>query len=214
MVTRAFVLVAALAGTARAQDFAQPPPELPRHRCALVADLEDEADEPLQQALGLRIGFGKLPVDDLRLTTMSIALGIEHVAFGSPARPVRILGELEWVWLGIPPADSSESTVLSGSGTRASLGLRRTIADVTAGGFVRFYADGELGGALLLASHPEIDHVLIQPAGFAGLRIGYDFLASPRQRGSRAFEAEVSGRVLAVDGGYGYSVGIGMLWRD
>src|SRR5262249_5303648 len=145
------VAIVLAGGAAAAQDFAQPPPDgnapppasmraadVPLHHCALVEDLEERADEPPQQALGLRICFCKLPVDHRRLLTMWMRLGVEHGAFGSPARPVRVFGELEWVWLGIPPADSEQPTLLSGSGTRASVGLRRALADTTVRSIMRF----------------------------------------------------------------------------
>lgn len=170
--------------------------------------------EPRHESLfGLRMSIGTLPIDGARLVTAGPGLTYERRVRGA----WRVVGELEYVWLGIRDDERMRQDVVDGGGERLQLAIRRTLLSSWPSRFeqtLRFYVDGELGGGLLMATEPHAGRIF-EPNGFVGVRAGYDFVFNQRRRGaSRFWEPEVLLRVLYMGGGAGMLFGVGMGWGD
>lgn len=182
---------------------------------ALVAILSGAAgtaaaDAPASNKLGFRISFGRLTAFDARQSWESLGLGIEHPLCDG----VRIFGEYEWVSFGLKDSTLPGDKGMPGDGHRAGVGLRGELLGTTVGGHIHFFADGEAGASLAVLADNH-DRVAIQPAAFAGLRLGYDFLWGRPPASSRVFEAELLARYQRMpDGANGVMIGVGMLWGD
>lgn len=186
---RALVIIALLAGAARADD-------------------QNEA----HNKLGFRIGFGRLDVEDRETHTFSLGLNLEHPVWS----PLRVFGEYELLWLGDEQSSHPSTEGFAGSGHRVHIGLRTELMGKTF--FVdkiRLYLDGELGGGLGVASN-DVMGVQVLPHAFVGARAGYTFLfGKDRPRSSRTFEAELLARAFRMPGGDSAVLfGIGMAWGD
>jgi hypothetical protein len=175
-------------------------------------DVEDT--EPAFNMLGFRTSFGALPLHGTRTSTFSLGLGVEHPVF----RKTRVLGEYEWLWLFGDRSGRAMETIAAGAerygnGHRMSVGLRRELVGVTPGRNLRVFVDAELGGSLALASH-NVDGLLFVPAGFIGLRLGYDIYSRSDDSPSSTFEVEMLVRAITIAGGTGVMFGVGMLWGN
>jgi hypothetical protein len=195
---RSLVIVCALASTAGAN----PDPD------------EQIPDEPPthQRLFGFRLGGGMQPYDGRELTTMSVALAVEHRVYGK----WRVAGEYEYLWIGEHDTEPENSKVTDGNGHRTNLLIRRALMETgKIGGHIRFYADVELGGGFLLASEP-MAGTIAKPHAFAGVRLGYSFIKLKADtRASAVWEPEVLFRVIAMPNQQaGYFFGIGMSWGD
>jgi hypothetical protein len=173
-----------------------------------------EEDEPTFNMLGFRTSVGALPLDGTRTGTFSLGLGVEHPVF----RRTRIFGEYEWLWLYGEQSERAMDTVdvrpeRYGNGHRASVGLRRELFGVSPARSFRVFLDGEIGGGLALANH-NVDGLLFLPAGFAGLRFGYDIYSRNDDSPSSTFEIELLFRAITIAGGTGVMFGVGMLWGN
>ena len=173
--------------------------------CAVAHAQEDDGDEPVDNGppllLGFRLAAGKLPVDQQQLTTFSLGLDVDHPV----TRSLRMFGEYEWMWL-----DRDKMSTQHGSGHRLLAGLRHTIAAKREGRF-RAYLDAEAGGGLAVLDD-SILGVRVLPAGFFGLRGGYDFTHADSP--SRVLEIEILVRAIVVENGTGMLAGFGMQWGN
>lgn len=174
-------------------------------------DDEVDDDEPAFNMLGFRFGFGALPRDGGRMTTLSIGLGVEHPVFDR----TRVFGEYEWLWFSHHSEREMDVGIRlerGGTGHRSTIGLRR---ELLAKGFgrMRMFVDVELGGGLAVASDHRTGLELV-PAGVAGLRFGYDLYSRSDDSPSRTFETELLFRAIAVEDGIGAMLGAGMLWGN
>lgn len=153
--------------------------------------------------VGLRLGLGRLPIDGAPSDAVSIGLGVEH--------PVlcqwRAFGEYEWLWLQRVHGTEPEP---HGDGHRIQIGVRHRLAVHRVSGDFALFVDGELGGGLALVSD-QMTGVRVIPDALAGVRLGYDLRAPASP--STVFEAELLVRVLAIPGGAGAMLGVGMLWN-
>lgn len=210
-------------------DFAKPPPPDDVEPPAIVVDPDPPREPPIcilpyypptrrdtrddvTSLLGFHIGFGQLPIGSARLQTTALGLSVEHRLHGR----WRVLGAYEYVWLGTRDSEPDKVLVMDGTAHRVQLGLRRTLvaSKPKLGGTTRFYADVELGGGVLLGSEP-MTGTIVQPLGFAGVRLGYTFMnMHPGSRASIAWEPEILIRGFAVDEGYGGLLAVGMTWGD
>lgn len=164
----------------------------------------EPSDEP-RNLFGFRIGLGMLPLDDQKLATYSVGLGVEHPAFGR----WRVFGDYEWLWVERTHTDTMPG--IHGDGQLATLGVRHAIAATTVLHDLRLYADAELGGSFALVDDDARGlHAL--PAGLAGVRVGYD-LPGARRSESKLLEFEVVVRAIAIPGGVGVAGGVGALWK-
>jgi hypothetical protein len=156
--------------------------------------------------LGTRIGYGSIPVEDEPMTTMSLAVTLDHPLAGR----WRIAAEYEYLWIGERDLDAHmESGVasLSDSGHRAHVGLRRRLLDKQyAEGMVELFLDGEFGGGAMLVDREA--GALALPHVFAGIRAGLALEADTR------WEYELFVRGLGVEHGPGVLFGIGLVWGD
>jgi hypothetical protein len=174
---------------------------------------EGDDDDPGFNMLDMRFGLGSLPIDGASSLTVSLGLGVEHPVF----KKTRMFGEYEWMWL----ADrGSERTYMiapppperHGTGQRASFGLRRELLGKGSHSF-RAFLDGELGGGCALTNDNMRGFQPI-PAGFVGMRVGYDVYSREDDSPSRTFEFELLFRLLAVPDGMGTLFGVGMAWGN
>lgn len=198
MVSKALAILCLLSAAASANTIAE--------------DDEDEPEDPPthDRLLGFRIGGGVMPYKGQDLTTASLALAVEQRVYGH----WRIAGEYEYLWIGTAEDEGVDRA--DGNGHRASLVIRRALASSRKlAGFLRFYADLELGGGLVLATEP-MTGTIAQPQAFVGLRVGYDFIELRRgTRASRVWEPELLVRAIAMpDQEVGYLFAIGMSWGD
>lgn len=173
--------------------------------CAVAHADDDDGDAPVDDGppllLGFRLAAGKLPVAEQDLTTLSLGLDVDHPI----SKTWRVFGEYEWMWL-----DRDQMSTQHGNGHRLLAGLRHTLVQKREDHF-RTYLDVEAGGGLAVLD----DSVLgtrILPAGFAGLRGGYDFTHTDSP--SRVFEVELLLRAIKVDDGTGLLAGFGMQWGN
>ena len=173
--------------------------------CAVARADDDGGDDPVDNGppllLGFRLAAGKLPVAQQDLTTLSLGLDVDHPI----SKSWRIFGEYEWLWL-----DRDQMSTQHGNGHRLLAGLRHTLAQKREGHF-RAYLDVEAGGGLAVLDDSVIG-VRIVPAGFGGLRGGYDFMHTDSP--SRVFEIELLVRAIMVDDGTGVLAGFGMQWGN
>ena len=185
---KALVVLALLAGTARADD------QVEAHN-----------------KLGFRIGFGTLEVTGRETDTCSLGLNLEHPVWTS----VRAFGEYELMFLGNAQSMNADADSEPGSGHRMHAGLRAELMAKSIGGMVRFYVDGELGAGIGVAGD-DVMGVQVMPHAFVGVRMGYDFLwGKTKARSSRSFEAEFLARAFRMpDGGSATLFGVGMAWGD
>lgn len=174
-----------------------------------------EPDPPREHAqlFGFRFGGGVQPIDGRDLSMMSLALEVEHRLTGE----LRLVGEYEYVWLGVDDTESENQNVHDGSGHRASLIARyplfrsRRVLDE----HVRFYVDVEAGGGFLLGAEPMSGTISV-PHALLGIRVGYDiFKLREDTRASKVWEPEVLVRVIGTPNNQvGFLVGVGMAWGD
>jgi hypothetical protein len=171
---KALALVCALAGIAHAESIEiveppvayNPPPAPPTHTTLF----------------GWRFGGGTVPVRGVDLQSIGLGLNVEHRVHGA----WRIVGEYEYLWLGIRDPGSERESVPDGGGHRATLAVRRTLARSRrlADNVLSFYADAEAGGGFMLASEP-MHGTLAMPHAFVGLRVGYSFYKLSRYTRAR-----------------------------
>ena len=154
---------------------------------------------------GFRMSAGALPIDGGDTLTISLGLGVEHPVF----KKTRVFGEYEWMWLRERDPTMPER---HGNGHRASVGLRRELVGVGKRQ-LRLYVDAELGGGLALTNDEMAGFALV-PAGFVGLRTGYDLYSRADDSPSRTFELELLLRAIAIRDGAGMLIGVGMLWGN
>jgi hypothetical protein len=184
-------------------DIARPPPPPP----IKPPPPRKKADPPMRSKLGLRMGFGAIPVERRRIHALGLGLAFEHQLAGR----WRMFGEYEWLWLS--DLDQRRREPTSHNGHRLHTGVRRVLADTTLKKVLRFYVDAELGGGIASMSLPRTvgREVAVLPHGFVGLRFGYTFL-QPDNRASRAWEPEFLVRAMWVPDGVGITGGVGMAW--
>ena len=169
--------------------------------------------DPAFNMFGFRMSAGALPLDGDRTTALSIGLGVEHPVF----KKTRVFGEYEWLWL--TWIDERALTSMTarperhGTGHRASFGLRREVLGKNLGRSVRVFIDGEIGGTFALVDD-NMHGVSFLPGGLAGLRFGYDVYTRSDESPSRTFEIEMLMRAIAIEGGIGGMMGLGMSWGN
>ena len=170
--------------------------------CAVAhADDGEVVDNGPPLLLGFRLAAGRLPIAQQDMTTLTLGLDVDHPI----TRTWRAFGEYEWMWL-----DRDQMSTQHGTGHRLLAGLRHTLAEKREGRF-RTYIDLEGGGGLAVVDD-SIVGVRMLPAGFGGLRGGYDFTHADSP--SRVFEVELVVRAIFVDGGAGMLAGLGMQWGN
>ncbi len=176
---------------------------------------DTEDDSPTFNMFGFHGGVGALPFDGAVSRVISLGLALEHPVFTK----TRVLAEYDWLWLmRLDPSTTTnpDSSVMRphqrGTGHRASLGLRRELFGKGRRG-TRAFMDGELGVSVALVNYT-MSGVDVAPAGFAGLRAGYDLYSSRDDSPSRTFEIAVLVRAIALRDGAGMTMGIGMFWGN
>ena len=185
-----------------------PPNDYVESEPATVVD-----NDPAFNMFGFRMSAGALPLDGGRTTALSIGLGVEHPVF----KKTRVFGEYEWLWLTWMDERALTSMVprpeRHGTGHRASLGLRRELLGKNLGRSVRVFIDGELGATFALVDD-NMRGVSFVPGGLGGLRFGYDIYSRSDDSPSRTFEVELLARAVAIEGGVGGMMGLGMAWGN
>ncbi len=193
---------------------AHPPPEGDYDEPAPTAEPDDS---PAFNMFGFAMGVGGLPIRGADNLAFSIGLSVEHPVF----KKTRVFGEYDWLWLQRrdPRAGemmNSEQMVPRpdehGSGHRTSLGLRRELIGKS-GGSTHAFIDGELGASIALVND-NMTGVEVLPAGFAGIRLGYDLYARRDDSPSATFETGLLLRIIALRDGVGMSFGVGMYWGN
>jgi hypothetical protein len=145
---------------------------------------------------------------------MAIGLGVEHPVF----RRTRVFGEYACMWLSPREHAPRELTSMTerperdANGHRVSLGLRRELK-AKASGTMRLFIDGELGGSVALV-HDNLTGTEVVPAGFVGMRAGYDLYSRRDDSPSRTFETALMLRTVANHDGVGLLFGLGMFWGN
>ena len=127
----------------------------------------------------------------------SIGIAVEHPVW----RTLRVVAGYDWVWLG------------DGSGHRTTLGVRRELIGMSnyhSHGFI----DGELGASLAMLTPPEMGGVELLPAGFVGVRFGWDLYSGRDESPSQMFETAIAVRVLALERGAGVTGGLTFAWGN
>jgi hypothetical protein len=186
-------------------DYDEPPP--PTDDVAIATD-----EQPGFNMFGFDAAIGAQPRDGRNAVAMSLGLGVEHPVF----KRTRVFGEYAWMWwqqragserAGTAPRPDDDAT-----GHRASLGLRRELA-AKEGRTMRLFVDGELGGSIALVND-SMDGAELVPAGFFGLRAGYDLYSRRDSSPSRTFETAVFLRTIGTRDGVGVTFGLGMAWGN
>lgn len=207
------------AGTAPAQARPHPPPD---DRLILVRDpprpppppkkkKPKKEHRPGSHKVGFRFGGGVAPIAHELMPMFGVALAVERQI----TRRLQWLAEYEHLWL-LPRqtlnARMRGESSLDGSGHRANLGLRITLASKQIR-FLRLFVDGEAGGGATLAARD--DGVHLSPHTFTGIRLGYEFSSQRREtRASKSWEPNLALRMLVVPNGLGFFGGIAMYWGD
>ncbi len=210
MIARAFaiavVAVTLSGGRARAEMIALPDPP--------TSASDDTDDDAMPSMLGFRFGGGTAELPHGPVFEMGLGIGVEHHLFGR----WRLGGEYEYLFLSDDTelmAGNERAQTSVGRGHRAHVLLRRRMLESRwIQGRIRFFADAELGGGMLLASVPS--ETIVAPHAFVGVRAGYDISSLGDSRGSRIWESEILVRAIANrrDGTVGWMFGIGMNWGD
>ncbi|HEX5063462.1 MAG TPA: hypothetical protein VFV99_28995 [Kofleriaceae bacterium] len=208
LAARTLVALGLVALTPVAAAHPPPPDDYVESEPAPVVDTD-----PAFNMFGFRMSAGALPLDGGRTTALSIGLGVEHPVF----KKTRVFGEYEWLWL--TWMDDRALTSMAprperhGTGHRASLGLRRELLGKNLGRSVRVFIDGELGATFALVDD-NMRGVSFVPGGLGGLRFGYDIYSRSDDSPSRTFEIELLARAVAIEGGVGGMMGLGMAWGN
>jgi hypothetical protein len=166
-----------------------------------VAHADDSYDDGPPTLLGFRFAGGRLPIEHEPMTTLGIALDIDHPM----TRTWHAFAEYEYLWL-----DRDDTTMQHGNGHRVLAGIRHSLVQ-KGEEHMRSYIDVEGGGGMTIA----LDSVLGTRSlgtGFAGLRAGFDFFADDSP--SRVFETELVIRAVFVPDGSGIMAGLGMQWGN
>jgi hypothetical protein len=166
-----------------------------------VAHADDDYDDGPPTLLGFRFSGGRLPIEHEPMTTLGVALDVDHPM----ARRWHAFAEYEYLWL-----DRDETTMQHGNGHRVLAGIRHSLAQ-KAEHQMRSYLDVEAGGGMTIA----LDSVFGTRSlgtGFAGLRAGFDFFHDDSP--SRVFETELVVRAVFVPGDSGIMAGLGMQWGN
>lgn len=176
-------------------------------------EAETVETDPAFNMFGFRMGAGALPLDGIRTTVLSIGLGVEHPVF----KKTRVFGEYEWLWLSWLDERAATSMVPrpehTGTGHRASFGVRRELLGKNLGRTVRTFIDAELGAGFALVND-NMYGVTFVPSGLGGLRFGYDVYSRSDDSPSRTFEIELMFRAIVIDHGAGGMAGLGMAWGN
>lgn len=180
-----------------------PPPPRPAKR--------KQERRPGSHKVGFRFGGGVAPIAHELMSMFGIALAVERPI----TRRWQWLAEYEHLWL-IPRqtrnAQMRGESAIDGSGHRAHLGLRVTLASKQIR-VLRLFIDGEAGGGATLAARDGDLH--LGPHAFAGIRLGYEFSSERRAtRASKTWEPNLALRMLAVPNGLGFFGGLAMYWGD
>jgi len=148
--------------------------------------------------LAVDSSMGALPTETTMIRARSLGLSVEHPVF----QRVRVLAGYEWLWLG------------EANGHRTTLGLRREVFG--RGRYhSRVFVDGELGASYALVSGDErMAGVHDVPAAFAGMRMGYDLYTDRDESPSRTFELALGTRLLVVEHGVGFALGLAVAWGN
>lgn len=179
-----------------------------------VDTVDDDDDEPAFNMFGFDMSFGVQPHNGANALAMSIGLGVEHPVF----KKTRVFGEYAWLWLLPRERDPRALTSMAtrpeqnANGHRASIGLRRELKAKEARS-TRMFIDGELGGSVALV-HDTMAGTEVVPAGFVGLRMGYDLYSRRDDSPSRTFETAILMRTVATPDGVGVMFGLGMFWGN
>ncbi len=187
MVTRALLVIAALASVARAEYIAVSP----------------EPERTEWSRLGTRIGYGAVPVGDTLLMTGGIGVMLDQPLVGR----WRWTGEYEYLWMGDGSGFQDEGVAaLPDSGHRVQIGVRRRLAEHIWRGVLGVYLDGDAGVGAMLVDHQPRGSIA-QPDAFLGVHAG--FTVSNREQ---IWEYDIVVRGLAVPDGAGVLFGIGLVW--
>jgi hypothetical protein len=206
-----FVLLAVaassrVAGAHRLEESPPPPPD----------DSVTEDDDPGFNMFGFDFSGGVQPYDGKNALATTLGLSVEHPVFTK----TRVFGEYAWLWLS-PREDTTDlmATTLRAteidrhaSGHRATLGLRRELKAKGSSSF-RLFLDGELGANAALLNDSVTGTVLL-PAGFVGVRAGYDLYSQRENSPSRTFETALFFRATGSQYGVGFAFGLGMYWGN
>ena len=164
------------------------------------------ADPETDRAMfGFRFGAGVIPLEHRQAATLSLGLSAEHQI----APRWRVLGEYEWVWLGHDATGTMPE--LRGDGSRAHVGVRRRLGEKR-WYEMAIYADADLGIGFMLAND-NMTGMQALPDAFAGVHVGYAERTFRHASPSKAFEADLFVRVLALTDGAGFVGGMGMAWQ-
>jgi hypothetical protein len=175
-------------------------------------DPEEVEPNPAFNMFGFQFTAGALPIHG-RTGVLSLGLGIEHPVF----KKTRVFGEYEWLWL--TQTDERDYYGMSprperrGNGHRTSLGLRRELVGKRTSRAMRIFIDGELGANVALVDD-NMTGVSFRPGALFGLRLGYDIYTGSDESPSRTFEIEMVMRAIAIQGGAGALIGLGMFWGN
>ena len=201
MVKLATLVLLALGGI----DAAQPPDEDDY-------STDEVEPNPAFNMFGFHFSAGALPIDG-RAIVIAVGLGVEHPVF----KKTRVFGEYEWLWVNHAEERGFYSPVprpeRHGNGHRVSFGLRRELLGKRAGRASRMFFDGEIGVDVALVDD-NMTGVAFLPGGLAGIRLGYDLYSGSDDSPSRTFEVAMLIRAIAIDGGAGASLGLGMVWGN
>ncbi len=184
-------------------DYEPPPPD----DSVIATD-----EQPGFNMFGFDAAIGAQPRDGQSAVAMSLGLGVEHPVF----KRTRVFGEYAWLWW--QQRDSSERAGTAprpdrdATGHRASLGLRRELK-AKDGRTMRLFVDGELGGSVALVND-SMEGAELVPAGFFGLRAGYDLYSRRDSSPSRTFETALFLRTIGTRDGVGITFGLGMAWGN
>jgi hypothetical protein len=159
---------------------------------ALARPVHADDDDAGFNMLSLDTSFGAVHAERMS----SVGIAVEHPVW----RTLRVVA-YDWVWLG------------DGSGHRATLGLRRELLGVS-NYHSHLFVDGELGASLAMLTPPEMGGVELMPAGFVGLRFGWDLYTGRDESPSQMFETAVAVRVLAIDHTAGVTAGVTFAWGN
>jgi hypothetical protein len=213
MVTRALTVLVAHAALAAslAEAHPPPPPDYDDDQPPPSTTTDDD-DQPGFNMFGFDATIGPQPRNGQNALAMSLGLGVEHPVF----KRTRVFGEYAWVWLQERDNDPDRVSAMppdrSANGHRASLGVRRELK-AKDGRSLRMFLDGELGGSLALVND-RMAGVELVPAGFVGLRAGYDLYSRRDSSPSRTFETALLFRMNGTPDGVGFTFGLGMFWGN
>lgn len=167
-----------------------------------VAHADDDGyDDGPPTLLGFRLGGGRLPIEHEAMTTLGIALDIDHPI----ASRWHAFAEYEYLWL-----DHDDGAMQHGNGHRVLAGIRHSLIQRSEHS-MRSYADVEAGGGMSIVDDSVVGTRSLG-TGFAGLRIGFDFEHDDSP--SRIFETEIVLRAVFVPDGSGVMAGLGMQWGN